>query len=87
VVPSLAGRSGLVAAAAHSHQDGGLAGQDGLRAGGHARVGDDHVGPHLEVLRDAEVVQRDGKQQRIGGDELAGQGRGERQRGLLLVRS
>jgi hypothetical protein len=39
------------------------------------------------VLRDTEVVERDGEQQRIGRDEFVGQGRGERQRGLLLVRA
>jgi hypothetical protein len=71
----------------HRHQDGRLAGQDGLRASGHPGVGDDHVNPRLEVLQDAEVVQRDCKQQRIGPDELVGQGRGQRLRGLLLVRA
>jgi hypothetical protein len=55
--------------------------------GGHARVGDDHVDPRLEVLRDTEVVQRGGEQQRIGRDQLVGQRRGERQRGLLLIRA
>jgi hypothetical protein len=41
----------------------------------------------LRSARDTEVVERDGKQQRIGRDELVGQGRGQRQRGLLLVRA
>jgi hypothetical protein len=67
-----------VVTAVHGDQNGRLAGQDGLRAGGHPRVGDDHVDPRLEVVRDAEVAQRVGKQQRIGRDELVGQGRGER---------
>jgi len=62
------GGSGPVVAAAHGHESGGLAGQDRLRAGGHARVGDDHVDPRLEVLQDTEVVLRGGKQQRIGRD-------------------
>ncbi len=87
VVPFLAGGSGPVVAAVHGHEHGGLAGQDGLGAGGHARVGDDHVGPGLEVLRHPEVVERGGEQQRVGRDELVGQGRGERQRTLLLVRA
>jgi hypothetical protein len=87
VVPSLARGSGTVVAAAHRHEHGRLAGQDGRSSGGHAGVGDNHVDPGLEVLRDAEVVERDGEQQRIGRDELVGQGRGERQRGPLLVRA
>src|SRR5207302_5983607 len=74
-------------AAAHGHENGRLAGQDGLRARGHARIRDDHVDPRLEVLRYPEVVERDGEQQRIGRDELVGQFGGERQRGLLLVRA
>jgi hypothetical protein len=37
------------------------------------------------VLRYPEVVERDGEQQRIGRDEIVGQGGGERQRGLLLT--
>jgi hypothetical protein len=39
------------------------------------------------VLRHAEVVERGGQQQRIGRDELVGQGRAEGQRGLLLGRA
>jgi hypothetical protein len=39
------------------------------------------------VLRYAEVVERHCEQQRVGRDELIGQGRGERLRGTLLVRA
>jgi hypothetical protein len=85
VVPSLARGSGTVVAAAHRHEYGRLAAQDGRSSGGHARVGDEHVDPGLEVLPDAEVVQRGGEQQRVGRDELVGQGRGERQRAPLLA--
>jgi len=66
------------------YEDGRLAGQDGLSTSGHARVGDHHVNPRLEVLRDAEVVQRGCEEQRVGRDQLVRQRRGERQRGFLL---
>ncbi len=50
---------------------------DGL-AGGHPRVGDHEVDVGLEVLGDPEVVERDGEEQRVRGDQLVDQAGRER---------
>jgi hypothetical protein len=67
----------------HGDEDGRLAGGGGHGAGRHARIGQHQIDVRLEMLRDAEVVQRHGEEQRVGAGELVCQLLGQGDRGDL----
>jgi len=83
VVPAFARGTRPVGAAADDDEHGRLARQQRLVGPLGARY--DQVDPGLDVLRDAEVVERDGEQHRVRGAQLIGQADREGQGGALLL--
>ena len=87
VIPALPRRAGPVGAAPHGAQHHLLARQQRCTPRGRTRIGDDQVDPGLEVLRDAEVVERHGQQDRVRGEQLVDQHCRQRNGRLLFGRA